>query len=57
MARLTADVARALAPEVKGLGWYEARDRLDTLTGGDLEAWQLDTLTDWATNPKAIQKE
>lgn len=39
-----AKLARKLPP---GLTYEEARDEIDLLTGGDLDATQLDLLTDW----------
>lgn len=47
MATITKSLARKLAVSVKTSEWEAARDRVDTLTDGDLDATQLDMLTDW----------
>jgi hypothetical protein len=46
-------LSRARAAEVAkhlrtGMSDEAARDTVDLATGGELDAWQLDTLTDWA---------
>jgi hypothetical protein len=44
--KVTRNLARKLAPRVKFMQWEEARDVLDLATDGELNAFQLDLLTD-----------
>jgi hypothetical protein len=42
--KLACDLAKRVTPTMT---WDDARDMIDTRTDGELDQWQLDTLTDW----------
>lgn len=49
MAKITKELAAKIAPQLQnGSYWVEARDDVDCYTGSELDAFQLDMLTDWA---------
>lgn len=48
--KITKTLARKIAAKLipsDADDWDVARDEVDLLTGSDLDAWQLDMLTDW----------
>jgi hypothetical protein len=45
--RITMKRATDLAQEIGSTDWQLTRDEIDLATSGELDCWQLDTLTDW----------
>lgn len=51
--KVTKELAKRIAPNLQhGAYWSECRDDVDFATGGELDGFQLDMLTDWAVETR-----
>jgi hypothetical protein len=58
MPKISKKLATELAQRIKpGRSWDILRDLVDLESGGELDAWQLDTLTDWVAELHEINQE
>jgi hypothetical protein len=58
MPKITKKLAVEIAKRIKpGRSWDILRDCVDIETCGELDAWQLDKLTDWVAELHEINEE
>ncbi len=60
MTNISKDLAGSLAKKIgEPLSWDHTRDRVDSMTSGELDCFKLDLLTDWVMSenkPNALKR-